>query len=100
MHVSFGSLKTLMLECSNESPGHHTARGGTSHARRAAGLAETAGAERWESSESASRSSREVPKIEQHVTTVLLYENRRFDSRCGKNEKYSDHQTHNSNAMG
>ena len=43
-------------------PRHHTASGGTSHARRATGLAETAGTGQSVSSESA-RSSRNVPKL-------------------------------------
>ena len=47
-----GWLKTWKLECSNESSGQHTASEGASHARQATGLADTAGAGRWVSSES------------------------------------------------
>ena len=39
------------IECSNESSGQHTASECASHPRRTTGLAETAGARRWVSSE-------------------------------------------------
>ena len=97
-----GLTEDLEARVLKESPGQHTASRRTSLARRATGLAETAGAGRWASSESARRSSKNVPKLEQDVTTVLLYDNRHFDGRRGKNDKidYCDHPTRNSNAMG
>ena len=44
--------RALKIECSNESSGQYTASEVASHARQATGLAETAGAGRWVSSES------------------------------------------------
>ena len=46
----FGS-SSAEIECSNESSGQHTGSECASDARRATGLAETAGARRWVSSE-------------------------------------------------
>ena len=43
---------SAQIECSNENSGQHTAIEGASHARRATGLAETAGAGWWVSSKS------------------------------------------------
>ena len=45
-YMFWGWLKTWKLECSNESSGQHTASEGASHARRATGLADAAGAGR------------------------------------------------------
>ena len=50
--VFWGWLKTWKLECSNESSWQHTASEAASYSRRATGLADTAGAERWMWSES------------------------------------------------
>ena len=55
MHVCvcWGWLKTWKLECTKESPRKNATSDGASHARRATGLAETAGARRRVSSETA-----------------------------------------------
>ena len=81
---------SAQIECSNESSGQHTASEGASHARRATGLAETAGAGRWVSSESVpTENPRRFHYLEQGdlqekfprfnnmcVTAVLLYQYR------------------------
>ena len=75
------------IECSNESSGQHTASVGASHTRRATGLAETAGAGRWVSSESVPTENprsfhylqqgdlqEKFPRFNMRIAAVLLYQ--------------------------
>ena len=98
MRVCFwGGLKTWKLECSNESPGQQTASDGASHARRATGLAETAGAGRKVSSETvATENPRGRRYLEQgHLQETFPRFNNMycctsiyiFDGILGENEK-------------
>ena len=95
-------LKTWKLERPNRvlkrKSGQHTASEGASHARRAAGLAETAGAGWWVSSKSVpTENPRRFHYLEQSdlqekfsmfsnmcITAVLQYQYRHFDDRREK----------------
>ena len=72
--------RALKIECSNESSGQYTASEVASHARQATGLAETAGAGRWVSSESVPT---ENPRRFQYLEHDDLQENfPRFNNMC------------------
>ena len=94
--------RALKIESSNESSGQYTASEVASHARQATGLAETAGAGRWVSSESVpTKNPRRFHHLEQMaifkkrsqglttcISALLLYQYRHCGRPQWKNEKY------------
>ena len=92
--------RALKIECSNESSGQYTASEVASHARQATGLAETAGAGRWVSTESVPTKNPSHFHYLEHgdlqekfsrfdnmcVAAELLYEYRRCRRPPGENE--------------
>ena len=92
--------------CSNESSGQHTSNEGASHARRATGLAKTAGAGQWASSGTVpTENPRRLHYLEHGdlrekfprfknvcITAVLLYHSIDIvDGRRGKKRKIRDY---------
>ena len=95
------------IGCSNESSGHHTASECTSHARRVTGLADTAGARQWVSSELVPTENpgrfhylqqgdlqENFPRFNMCISPVLLYQYRHYCRQPPwEKRKIRDHDT-------